>query len=210
MKLKKSIKRKLLIVVILIIILVVGAVVVINLPKNEKKEVTEVKVVNEVEKYGYQLKETKSKKYKKMFEELKDILSEETLDEEKYVTKITEMFIFDFYTLDDKSAKTDIGGVDFVYKDALNNFLVNAQDTYYKYVESDIYNNRNQQLPIVDTITVEAVAQQPYAYGTLNDDKAYVVKASWTYTKEEFQTYQKQAQLVFIHDGKKLSLVELK
>lgn len=210
MKLKKSVKRKLIIALILIVIVVVGVVVVINLPKKENEKAEEVKVVNEVEKYGYQLKETKSKKYKKMFEELKDILSEETLDEQKYVSKITEMFIYDFYTLDDKSAKTDVGGVDFVYKDALSNFLVNAQDTYYKYVESDIYNNRNQQLPIVDQVTVEAIAQQPYAYGTLNDDKAYVVKASWTYTKEQFATYQNQAQLVFIHDGVKLSLVELK
>ena len=107
MKLKKSIKRKLFIAVILIIVVVVGAVVVINLPKKAKEEKTEVKVVNEVEKYGYQLKENKSKEYKKMFKELKDILSEEILDEEKYVTKITEMFIYDFYTLDDKSAKTD-------------------------------------------------------------------------------------------------------
>lgn len=210
MKLKKSVKRKLIIALILIIIVVIGALIVINLPKKENKPVEEVKVVNEVEKYGYQLKETKSKKYKKMFEELKEILSEETLDEEKYVTKLTEMFIYDFYSLDDKSAKTDVGGVDFVYKDAVNNFLVNAQDTYYKYVESDIYNNRNQQLPIVDVVTVSSVAQQPYAYGTLNDDKAYVVKASWTYTKEQYATYQNQAQLVFIHDGKKLSLVELK
>ena len=190
MKLKKSVKRKIMIALILIVIVVIGIVIVLNLPKKEKDKVEEVKVVNEVEKYGYQLKETKSKKYKKMFEELKDILSEETLD--------------------DKSAKTDVGGVDFVYKDAVSNFLVNAQDTYYKYVESDIYNNRNQQLPIVDVITVEAIVQQPYAYGTLNDDKAYVVKANWTYTKQEFSTYQSQAQLVFIHDGVKLSLVELK
>lgn len=210
MKLKKSVKRNIIIALILIVVLVVSVIVILNLPKKNQDTETPVKVVNEVEKYGYQLKETKSKKYKKMFEELKDILSEETLDEEKYVTKLTEMFIYDFYTLDDKSAKTDVGGVEFIYQDVLSNFLVNAQDTYYKYVESDIYDNRNQQLPIVDTVTVEAILQQPYAYGTLNDDKAYVVKANWTYTKEQFSTYQKQAQLVFIHDGVKLSLVELK
>ena len=210
MKLKKSVKRKIMIALTLIVMVVIGTVIVLNLPKKDNDKVEEVKVVNEVEKYGYQLKETKSKKYKKMFEELKEILSEKTLDEQKYVTKLTEMFIYDFYTLDDKSAKTDVGGVDFVYKDAVSNFLVNAQDTYYKYVESDIYNNRNQQLPIVDVVTVEAIVQQPYAYGTLNDDKAYVVKANWTYTKPEFSTYQSQAQLVFIHDGVKLSLVELK
>ena len=57
MKLKKSVKRKLIIALILIVIVVVGVVVVINLPKKAKEEKTEVKVVNEVEKYGYQLKE---------------------------------------------------------------------------------------------------------------------------------------------------------
>lgn len=210
MKLKKSVKRKLMLALIIIVIIVVGIVVVINLPKKENEKEVEIKVVNEVEKYGYELKENKSKKYKSLFEELKEVLSEETVDEEKYVSKITEMFIYDFYTLDDKSAKTDVGGVDFVYKDVLSNFLVNAQDTYYKYVESDIYNNRNQQLPIVDTITIDGILQQPYAYGSLNDDKAYVVKVSWTYTKEDFASYQNQAQLVFIHDDIKLSLVELK
>ena len=73
-----------------------------------------------------------------------------------------------------------------------------------------VYNNRNQQLPIVDQVTIDAVTQQPYAYKTMNDDNAYVVKTTWTYTKDEFATYQNQAQLVFIHDGVKLSLVELK
>lgn len=209
MKLKKGVKKKIIIAVVILLVVVLG-IVLLNLPKKTKEKEEVVKVVNEVEKYGYELKETKSKRYKKMFEELKEILSEEKVDEEKYVSKLIEMFIYDFYTLDDKSAKTDVGGVDFVYKEAVSNFLVNAQDTYYKYVESDLYNNRNQQLPIVDQVTIDAVTQQPYAYKTMNDDNAYVVKTTWTYTKDEFASYQNQAQLVFIHDGVKLSLVELK
>lgn len=209
MKLKKGVKKKIIIAVVILLVVILG-IVLLNLPKKTKEKEEVVKVVNEVEKYGYELKETKSKRYKKMFEELKEILSEEKVDEEKYVSKLTEMFIYDFYTLDDKSAKTDVGGVDFVYKEAVSNFLVNAQDTYYKYVESDLYNNRNQQLPIVDQVTIDAVTQQPYAYKTMNDDNAYVIKTTWTYTKDEFATYQNQAQLVFIHDGVKLSLVELK
>ena len=208
MKLKKGVKKKIIIAVVILLVVILG-IVLLNLPKKTQEKEEVVKVVNEVEKYGYELKETKSKRYKKMFEELKEILSEEKVDEEKYVSKLTEMFIYDFYTLDDKSAKTDVGGVDFVYKEAVSNFLVNAQDTYYKYVESDLYNNRNQQLPIVDQVTIDAVTHQPYAYKTMNADNAYVVKTTWTYTKDEFATYQNQAQLVFIHDGVKLSLVEL-
>ena len=208
MKLKKKTKIALIISIILIVLITIGIILITNKPKTKEEET--VKVINKVDKYGYQLKETKSKRYKKMFEELKEILQEETIDEEKYVSKITEMFIYDFYTLDDKTAKTDIGGVDFVYKDVLENFLINAQDTFYKYVESNIYNNRNQQLPEVDTITINAISNETFAYGTKNDDNAYIINVSWTYTSEDFSSYQNNAKLVFIHDENKLCLVELK
>ena len=208
MKLKKKTKIALIISIILIVLITIGIILITNKPKTKEEET--VKVINKVDKYDYQLKETKSKRYKKMFEELKEILQEETIDEEKYVSKITEMFIYDFYTLDDKTAKTDIGGVDFVYKDVLENFLINAQDTFYKYVESNIYNNRNQQLPEVDTITINAISNETFAYGTKNDDNAYIINVSWTYTSEDFSSYQNNAKLVFIHDENKLCLVELK
>ena len=67
------------------------------------------------------------------------------------------MFIVDFYSLSDKTAKTDVGGVDIVYPDILNNFLENAEDTFYKYVESNVYNNRKQSLPTVNTVTVDNI-----------------------------------------------------
>ena len=209
MKLKKKAKVILISILVIIVFAVVGVVVVTNQPKNVEKD-EPVKVISEVKTFGYHLKETKSKRYKTMFDELKQILQEETIDEQKYVSKLTEMFIYDFFTLDDKSAKTDIGGVDFVYKGALENFLVNAQDTYYKYVESNIYNNRNQELPEVDAITIEGIVNKPYAYGDKTDENAFVVKANWTYTKDQFATYQRSAQLIFVHDENKLSLVEIK
>lgn len=40
------------------------------------------------------------------------------------------MFIVDFYSLSDKTAKTDVGGVDIVQPDILNNFLENAENTF--------------------------------------------------------------------------------
>ena len=128
---------------------------------------------------------------------------------DKYVSKLSEMFIYDFYSLNDKTAKTDIGGVDFVYSEALANFLLKAEDTYYKYVESNIYGNRNQSLPTVKDIEITSVSQQVYAYGDKTDEKAYIVQATWDYTDDQFSKYQSSAKLVFIHDGDKLSLVEL-
>ena len=169
----------------------------------------EIKVISKIDKYGYTLKDNKPKEYKDMFKELEKILNEEKVDEEKYVSQITKMYIYDFYSLNDKSAKTDVGGVDFVYSEVLDNYLMKAQDTYYKYVESNIYNNRKQTLPVVTNIQVGEITQKAFAYGDKTDDKAYYVDVAWEYTNSAFNGYQKEATLIFIHDGAKLSLVEL-
>lgn len=207
MKLKKKVKRNIIIVLIMVIAAVGGYFAYKHFFTEEKAK--EVKVIDKIEKYGYRLKENKPKKYKKMFEELKEILEAKEVDEEKYAKKISEMFVYDFYSLDDKAAKTDIGGVDFVYGEILENFLQNAQNTYYKYVESNIYNNRKQKLPIIDTIEIKNIEQKAFAYGNKTDDKAYFVEVEWTFTDEKYDDYQKSATLVFIHDDIKLSLVEL-
>ena len=209
MKLKKKAKRVL--VGFLIILVVVLGILAFKdkIFGNTSNGVKEVKVVNKIEKYGYTLKENKPKEYKKMFEELKKILEAKEVDEEAYAKKLSEMFIYDFYSLQDKTAKTDIGGVEFVYGDFLPNFLQNAQNTYYKYVENNIYGNRNQSLPVVSDIEVVSVEKQAFAYGDKTDNEAYKVNIKWGYTESEFATYQKEADIIFIHDDIKLSLVEL-
>lgn len=206
MKLKKNVKRAI-ILIFIIFTIVVGTI--IYFKYNDKEKVNEVKIVNEIKDYDYKLKENKPKKYKEMFDELKEILSSKNIDEEAYVKKISEMFIYDFYSLNDKVAKTDVGGVDFVYKEIIDNFLLNAEDTYYKYVESNIYNNRKQSLPTVSEVTIDSVEKETYAYNEQNDEMAYKVKVSWSYTDDNFSDYQKEATLIFIHDKNKLSLVEL-
>ena len=168
MKLKKSVRKKI-IIILIIIAVILGFFSLKDLIFKNGNSVNEVKVVSKIEKYGYNLKENKPKAYKTMFEELKKILDANEVDQDAYVKKISEMFIYDFYSLDDKTAKTDIGGVEFIYGGILENFLENAQDTYYKYVENDIYDNRKQTLPIVDKITIESVEKKPFAY---NDQTA--------------------------------------
>ena len=206
MKLKKKIRNTL--IVLFVIMVGIGSYF---LYKNILEDPTqkEIKVVNKIDKYGYELKDNKPKKYKEMFEELKEILTQKEVNEEKYVKKISEMFIYDFYSLNDKTSKTDIGGVDFVYSGIRENFLKNAQDTYYKYVENNIYDNRKQSLPVVSNITIDSVDKESYEYEDKSDDEAYNVKVSWTYTDDKYTEYQKDAKLVFIHDDIKLSLVEL-
>ena len=137
---KKKLKKKpKIILMILLIIILIGVGAFSYHCYVNKSEVKENKVVSKIPEYGYVLKSNKSEAYKKMFQELKDVLSEDKVNEKKYVQTIAKMFILDFYSLDDHNAKTDVGGVDFVQSDALENFVVNTEDTLYKYVESDIY-----------------------------------------------------------------------
>ena len=208
MKLKKKYKKFIIIIVVLLLLGLLGFILYQNM-FGSTPPVKEVKVISKIDKYGYNLKDNKTDEYKKMFKELEKILNEDEVDEEKYVSKISEMFIYDFYSLDDKSAKTDIGGVDFVYPDILENFLQNAQDTFYKYVESNIYNNRIQDLPVVSEVEIGEISQGAIAYQDKTDEEGYTVEVSWDYIGSKFATYQKSATLKFIHDDVKLYLVEL-
>lgn len=207
MKLKKKPKR---ILIGILVVVAVAAIAYVAINTFGGKEVKEAKVLKTIKKYGYTLKDNKTKRYQEMFAELDKILKKDPVDEEKYAKQITKMFIYDFYSQEDKSAKTDVGGTDFIYQANLENFLENAEDTYYKYVESNIYGDRKQDLPVVDEITIDSVEQTEFAYGETADENAYEVKVSWTYTDDDFSDYQSEATLTFIHEGIKLSLAELK
>lgn len=207
MKLKKKPKR---ILIGILVVVAVAAIAYVAINTFGGKEVKEAKVLKTIKKYGYTLKDNKTKRYQEMFAELDKILKKDPVDEEEYAKQITKMFIYDFYSQEDKSAKTDVGGTDFIYQANLENFLENAEDTYYKYVESNIYGNRKQELPVVDKITINSVEKTEFAYGNTSDEEAYEVNVSWTYTDSDFDDYQKEATLTFIHEDIKLSLAELK
>lgn len=208
MKLKKKAKTTLIAIVVILVVAVVG----IFTYKTffSKPVIKEAKVLKEIKNYGYVLKDNKNKKYQALFKDLAKILESDEVDYKAYASKLAEMFVVDFYSLSDKTAKTDVGGVDIVLPDILNNFLENAENTFYKYVESNIYNNRNQKLPEVNTVEVESVEKTTFTYNDTIDENAYQVKVKWDYTDSDFANYQKEATLIFVNKDKKLYLVELK
>lgn len=207
MKLKKGAKRLLMLLLVIIIVALVAAYLLLY---DSKKPAKKVKVLNKIPEYGYELKDNKTEAYKEAFHQLEKILKEDPVDEEKYVKKIAEMFILDFYTLNDKLAKTDVGGADFVHQEAVVDFLEKAQDTMYKYLESNLYDERTQKLPTVKEVTIKSVEKSPFTYKEKVDDEALIVKASWEYTDTSTSNgYQTEATLTFVHEDKKISLVEL-
>ena len=204
MKLKKKVK----VILVIAIILIVAGLGFIAYESIKPKEVKKATVENEIKEYGYTLKSTRNDRYKKEFQKLKDILDKKNVDEEEYLKQISKVFIMDFYTLDDKLANTDVGGIDFVHTNAKTNFLEKSEDTVYKFVKNDIYGNRNQDLPEVTDITVDNIDSIEYTIGTdFTDDSAYQVEVSIKY--KEDMNYPTKATLTFVHEDNKLSLVEV-
>ena len=208
-KMKK--KGKILFLLLLIIILIVGGYIFYDKIKSNKP--TKVKTVDKIEEYDYKLTNNKPKEYEKMFQELKNILSTENVKYEDYASKISEMFIYDFYSLDYKKVKTDVGGTDFIHPAILENFMTNAEKTYYKYIENDIYGNRKQDLPRVDKVKIESCEKTSFTYKEnkkkVTDEEAYKVKATLTYTSTKVNDYQTSTTITIVHKDKKLYLVEL-
>ena len=205
MKLKKKVKRLILFVIILLMIFI--AFLLYQMFGQKQSSAKEVVIINEIKEYGYTLQDDDSKEYKEMFNELKKILEKEEVDEEAYVQQISKMFIKDFYTLNNKDAKTDIGGKMFVHSSAVENFSLKAENTIYKYVENNLYGTRDQKLPEVDEITIENIENVSYDYQDSIDEEAHQVDVSWTYVED--LGYQEKATLIFVHEDKKLSLIKI-
>ncbi|MGN1268074.1 MAG: hypothetical protein ACI4U0_01015 [Candidatus Aphodocola sp.] len=213
---KKS--KKILITLIIIVILSIIGILLYNyFSKDEPKEVKTIKSIPE---YGYELKENETKLYKDEFDNLDKILSKKEVDYEEYAKQIAKLFIIDFYTLDNKLSKNDIGGTDFIKDDMKDNFIEEARSTFYKYLEVNS-SDRNQELPIVseikdveienttfvikDSKTTTSKTKTTTSKGTQVD--AYKVTISWDY-KEDYG-YEKEANMIIIKEDKKLYIVEM-
>ena len=152
---KKS-KKILIILIILILIAIIGVLVYYFNFKDTKEE---VKTLKSIPQYGYELKENETDLYKKTFEELEKTLSNSPVDEQQYAKVIAKLFIIDFYTLNNKLSKNDIGGLEFIKESMRDNFIEEARSTFYKYVEINP-DSRNQSLPEVSEIIKPLVQLQ--------------------------------------------------
>ncbi len=206
-KKKRRLKLKNLVVIILILFIIVAGALTVKDKLFGKKAVKEVKVVDKLEKYGYSMNENATKYYQKLFKELKEELNKKEIDEEKYAKLVSQLFLADYFNLNNKLSKNDVGGVQFVYKDYQSTFVKLSTQQVYKYVESNIYGNRHQQLPVVKKVTVDNITQEPFEYNDKTDDNAYVVDLSISYNRD--MGYQEKATLTLIHSGKKLEIAKM-
>lgn len=208
MKKKKQINFKtILIGVLVILVICLGFCVkdIIGVLNNGTKQ---VEILSNIEKYNYTLNENDSEYFKEKFMLLKDELNKDKINEENYASLISELFVIDFFSLDNSINKNDVGGVQFVYKDYQDDFVKYAKEGIYKYVENNIYKDRKQELPIVKNTEIKNIEQQSITFkNDVKDDKAYVVKVLIEYEKD--LEYPTEVELTLIHSNDKLEVSKM-
>lgn len=184
---------------LLLVISMVVYVVLILLP-NKKTNMSPDDTI----KFGYTSYKRDTKLYKDTFDSLGKVLDKEPIDYEEYAKYLSELFIIDFYTLDNKNDKNDIGGIQFIYDDLKDNFILNASDTVYKYIKN-ITSSKNRQLPVVSKINVSDISENTYKIEN-TEYSSYIVTLDWSYEKD--YCYETSTKITLIKKDNKLFIVE--
>lgn len=205
MKRKKRRKTKFLLRLIIVVILLAG-IALVGYKMLSKTTEEAPKVVDSIDNFMYTLEDRDTALMKSTYNELKDILTKSDVDMEAYATNLAKLFIIDLFTIDNKRNKYDVGGSEYVYPDAAQNFKLNAEDTIYKLVKTNTDGKRKQELPIVKSVTIKDVKKDTF---TIGEDKKYdcfILDVSWEYERD--LGYDKKALVTVIIDGDKAYIVE--
>lgn len=200
-------KIKKFILLLVLVFLIVFGLIMGGKKLLSKRKIHEVKVVDKLADYGYELVENKGTYYESLFKELKAELNQTEVDYDRYATIISQLFITDFFTLENKTSKNDIGGTQFVYKNFQTDFEKLAKAGIYHSVKSNLYGDRKQELPVVSKVEVTNLSKREYDYLDQTDENAYTIDVTITYEKE--LGYQKEATLVLVHVENRLELVKM-
>lgn len=182
------------IMLILFVFIVIYGVLTILPNKKTKKE------SEEIDKAGsYVLYKRDTELYKEVFTNLKEVLDNE-VDYEKYAEYMSELFIIDLYTLNNKDNKNDVGGVQFLYDSIKDNFILNASGTMYKYI------SELKEKPEVKSIELKNIEENKYK---INDKEynGYKVSLNWEYVED--YNYDKSCVIYLINENDKLYIVEM-
>lgn len=202
-KMKKKFKYPLIAIGIIMLVLI-GL---ISFKTFFNSDISEVKVIDNISDYSYTLDERDTEYMKSVYNELKSVLKEKDIDEEKYASNLAKLFVIDLFTLDNKINKYDVASLEYVYPENIENFKLNVENTLYKAIEDNTYGKRNQDLPIVKMVDVIDVKEDSFLIKE-EEVSSYVVSLNIEY--EHDLGYDKEATVTVIKSDKKMYVVEYK
>ena len=186
-KKKLKIKKNILICLGGLVVIIIISLITIKLIDNDKNNNDQVnnvvEKIDQMENYDYYLDETATGYYKQLYNELKEILNSDEIDEQEYAKIISKLFITDLFTLDNKITSSDIGGMQFIFDGFKDDFINIAKTTLYSNVKSNIYGDRKQELPIVNSVEIADIDTSSFTYQN-NKYDSYDIVLNIKYQKD--------------------------
>lgn len=192
---------------ILIAILILGVSILglskMFMKKEEVKPKVETKVISNIENYGYTLDDRDTKYMKDTFKELEAVLNAEELNYEEYAKVLSKLFIIDFYTLNNKINKYDVGSLEYILNDKEEIFKTKAMDTIYSDVYDNTYKDRVQELPEITKVEIIDIKEDKIE---LNKEERECYKITMSYSYKKDLGYDKEGTIYLVKNNNKLEV----
>ena len=185
----------------------IGGIVYVNLDR-DSSSVKNNKNVDKgisIKGFDYILYEDDIDIYKDEFKRLKKNLESSNINYTEYAESISKMFVMDLYSLEAKKNMYDVGGVQFVYPDIRDNYKLNVSNTLYKYMKDNSDGKREQDLPMVKSVSIKNEDETKYKIGEEEFD-GYKINLDIEYVKD--LEYDKSAEIILVKKDKYLYIVE--
>ena len=189
--------------VLLVLVIVVGVLKIFFSKEEEKVDANVSNVISNISDYGYTLDDRDTDYMKETFYELEDILNADTVDYTSYANTLAKLFVIDFYTLDNKINKYDVGSLEYILSSKVDMFRQKAVDTVYRDIIDNTYRNRVQDLPEITNVTILNTENTTF---TLDDEEMEAIKVTMNYEYEEDLGYDTEGTIYFVREANKLSV----
>ena len=201
---RKKYKIGLIIISVLLVgVISVGALSIFFDKEETHKDANVSSIISNITDYGYTLDDRDTDYMKKTFYELEDILASSEVDYEAYAGALAKLFVIDFYTLDNKINKYDVGSLEYILSSSVDMFRQKAMDTIYRDLIDNTYRDRVQDLPEITNVTILSVTTDTY---TLNDEEVEAIKVTMNYEYKEDLGYDTKGTIYLVRNANKLEV----
>ena len=161
--------------------------------------------LKEIPGWYYRLEQSATPLMIEEFSNLKEILTAEEVDYDAYAKALSRLFVADLYTLSNKVNKYDVTSAQFLLPSFKDNFILNVQNTLYRFLEDNTSGNRTQALPEVNSITTINLEIIEFE---IDEEmfEAYQITLNWTFIED--MGYDTEAIIILIREDKFLRIVE--
>lgn len=191
------------IVILLIFTIGIGVLKLFIGSDNNKKPQNVTSVITSIDEFGYTLDDRDTDYMKTEFKKLEEVISQEEINYEEYAKAIAKLFVIDFYTLNNKINKYDVGSLEYILSDKKDMFKNKVMDTIYGDIIDNTYKDRVQDLP---EVTAVEIINYEVTEITLNKNKVESYKLTMKYTYKKDLGYDKEGTIYLVKNNNKLEV----